>query len=195
MTPQIQLIKHDPDNGRFGDCYRTCIASILDLHPSEVPHFYSGKAGDQRAHAVAWLAVWGLNSFQTYYDGGATIEAVLYTTGEMCPGVPLILSGESRLGVNHSVVVMDGKIVSDPSGNGIIGPCDDGLIWVEAITVGAEWNARGIKRRDGADHLESMSEDERRRWDDGRSDWRDSDWQDCCGQIDCPQCNKESEVF
>ena len=34
-----QKYKHDPDNGIFGDCYRTCLAYILGLDRDDVPHY------------------------------------------------------------------------------------------------------------------------------------------------------------
>lgn len=47
MQYHKQLNKRDPENGVFGDCYRTAVACILDKHPSEVIHSvvcYKGKA-------------------------------------------------------------------------------------------------------------------------------------------------------
>ncbi len=41
-------------------------------------------------------------------------------------GVPMILGGASSLGTNHAVVVLNGTIVCDPSGNGIVGPTQEG---------------------------------------------------------------------
>ena len=38
-TRVIQEFRHDPDNGVIGDCWRTCIASVLGLERSRVPHF------------------------------------------------------------------------------------------------------------------------------------------------------------
>lgn len=51
MTPHAQTILADPTrgdghdaNGIPGDCYRTAIACLLDLEPTDVPHFVeSGK--------------------------------------------------------------------------------------------------------------------------------------------------------
>ena len=139
MTPHRQLIVHDPDAGAIGDCHRTCIASILDLHPSDVPHFTEGLWGEPHALVVAetraWLAGRGLGYAMFYYPD-ASLEQILETTGALSPGVPMILSGRSSLGSNHAVVILDGRIASDPSGNGIVGPCDDGRWWVELLTVG-----------------------------------------------------------
>ena len=40
MIFHSQLIKHDPDNGQWGDCFRTCIACIFNVHNvTDVPHF------------------------------------------------------------------------------------------------------------------------------------------------------------
>src|SRR3546814_14399554 len=66
MTPHPQLIKHDPENGAYGDCQRTCIAVILDLHPSEVPHFCDNPLADRDSpdwwhkRQTRWLAERGL---------------------------------------------------------------------------------------------------------------------------------------
>ena len=38
MTPHKQLNRHRPEEGVFGDCYRTAIACLLDLRPQDVPH-------------------------------------------------------------------------------------------------------------------------------------------------------------
>jgi hypothetical protein len=40
MKPIDQEFMHDPEKGIIGDCFRACIASILELDINEVPHFY-----------------------------------------------------------------------------------------------------------------------------------------------------------
>lgn len=154
MTPHKQLIVHDPANGKFGDCHRTCIATILDVDPLEVPHFCDGTEDRESVpgngadtfldRERSWLARFGLASALVGYLD-CDLDAVLTTCKHCSPGVPVILGGTSRLGCNHSVVVLDGEIVSDPSGNGIVGPMDDGYYWVTFITVGADWRARLIR--------------------------------------------------
>jgi hypothetical protein len=139
VTPHRQLITHNPEVGDYGDCHRTCIASIFDLAPEQVPHFCRGVDG--RANPAwdieerAWLKARGFakSSFPFYATDDVDFAAVLATTAQFSRGVPMILGGQSSLGCNHSVVIMDGEIVSDPSGNGIVGPCDDGYFWVEVI--------------------------------------------------------------
>ncbi len=39
MTPLTQRYLHNPPE-TYGDCYRACIASLLDLGLDDVPHFY-----------------------------------------------------------------------------------------------------------------------------------------------------------
>jgi hypothetical protein len=64
---------------------------------------------------------------------------VMNYTSKQSPKTPMMLMGQSSLGCNHVVVVMDGVIVCDPSGNGIVGPCDEGTWEVSMITVGLNW--------------------------------------------------------
>jgi len=42
MRPVDQLVPHDPENGRWGDCMRACVASLLELPAEDVPHFMDG---------------------------------------------------------------------------------------------------------------------------------------------------------
>lgn len=59
MIPVKQLIDHIPEEGRYGDCARTCVAAILGVAPEEVEHWGAYAAtGDPEAVAVmrrAWL--------------------------------------------------------------------------------------------------------------------------------------------
>ena len=57
-----QLYRHDPENGVWGDCYRTAWACLLDLEPEDVPHFCEGFTDDGAATAKldAWLRERGL---------------------------------------------------------------------------------------------------------------------------------------
>jgi hypothetical protein len=56
MTPYKQLVKHDPFNGQYGDCARTAIACLLNMHPSEVEHFLEDGCADGE---VFWRRVNG----------------------------------------------------------------------------------------------------------------------------------------
>lgn len=137
MTPHKQTIKHDPARGLYGDCYRTAIASLLDLPPESVPHFCDGpetKGDDVTGRAREWLAGRGLSLVRLPLfcsDVGPVFELM----GECNPGALYLLTGQSPRGFNHVVVCRGGKLAHDPSqeGGGLVGPCDDGAFWVEII--------------------------------------------------------------
>jgi len=143
VTPLTALNKHDPDNGSWGDCQRICIAAILDLPPEQVPHFCDNDNPDWLIHLTDWLARRGLAYARFGYVGeGITLEQIYSWTTEANPGVPMILHGKSSIGTNHVVVIQDGAIVCDSSGNGIVGPNNEGLYHVEVISIGNDWGAR-----------------------------------------------------
>lgn len=133
-------VPHDPENGSWGDCHRVCYAMILGLSADEVPHFYaegegSGKIGRKRQ--LRFLEERGLRRLSipvTPEQGDAGVRNFM---GQYAPDTPYILSGHSRLGSNHSVVCLGSEFHHDPTGNGIIGPSDDGYYWVTTFTVGA----------------------------------------------------------
>lgn len=135
MKPHKQLFKHQPELGIYGDCHRTAIACLLDLHPSEVPHFNHDAPGadEFNRRCEAWLATQGLCSASVAYDGAVELQKILDVVKLCSPGVYFLLGGESRSGVNHTVIGCDGEIVWDPSqrDSGITGPCtEDRNYWV-----------------------------------------------------------------
>lgn len=140
MKAQKQLIRHRPNEGLYGDCFRTAIAAALDLDAADVPHFMDGTVGKgeaPKAHddAEAWLNERGLTQINMLFPGDLSADAVICSV-KLCnphsPGIVFMLGGESRSGVNHVVLCCDGEIACDPSqtDSGIIGPCDDGYYWV-----------------------------------------------------------------
>jgi hypothetical protein len=140
---QHQLYRHDPAAGVFGDCFRTCVACLLGLPAGNVPHFNDRLASDAtpaevyRATKAAddWLGARGLRLVRVGYCGD--LDSVLDCLAKSNPGLPCILSGTSRNGVGHCVVVLDGAIVCDPSldQSGIVGPLADGVFNIEYLGV------------------------------------------------------------
>jgi hypothetical protein len=133
MKPQKQKNRHRPEEGIYGDCHRTCIAMLLNMDRDDVPNFAEVFPDDgksfrdiceewTRAHGFATVSIPFPNSFE---EVGRFMRVVN-------PGVYYLLGGESRSGVNHSVVAVNDVIACDPSLNdsGIIGPCNDGFTWV-----------------------------------------------------------------
>lgn len=138
MIPQKQLNLHKPTEGIWGDCYRTCIACLLDMAPADVPHFYDGpdieaEREERRAARDAWLHGRGFSLVTVGFD--CDLRDLLRVMEHNNPGTYYILAGFSRTGVNHVVIACGGEIVHDPSltDGGIIGRCDDGYHWVEFL--------------------------------------------------------------
>lgn len=161
MTPCRNQVRHDPANGTFGDCQRCCVAAILDLDPATVPHFAQIELETGRPWLEilrVWLAGYGFSYVRFAYPGNETLEQVLEITAHNSPGVPLILGGAAAVSpsVGHSVVIMDGRIVMDPSNSGICGPIPGDNVWcVEAIGIGPNWGGR--RRMIGPIELEELA--------------------------------------
>ena len=139
MTPYKQLIRHDPENGSYGDCWRTAIACILNRRPENVPHFMHDGCEDNaevNRRVARWLHGQGFSVVTIPFEGD--LPAILNMMKVVNPGVWWILAGTSRTGCNHSVIGRDDAIVHDPSpvDAGIVGPCDDGYYWLDFIGTG-----------------------------------------------------------
>lgn len=141
MKVQRQLIAHCPEEGRYGDCQRTCVAAILDMDAADVPHFCEpphrpkGEPGWWEERQNAWLAQFGLGTVTVAYSGEQSLDDVLTWTSRQSPTVPMILCGTSSRGCNHVVVVLNGEIVCDPSGSGIVGPTAENTWEVQVIAA------------------------------------------------------------
>ena len=137
MIPMTQLIRHNPEEGRYGDCFRTCIASIFEISPTEVPHFAwddcDGAVMTERANE--YLGLQNLEilhiSFQSNIE--ETLGMMAHTD------FWYILSGTGNLGGCHSVIAKGDMIVHDPAINAdqwekpLIGPDQDGHVWVSVL--------------------------------------------------------------
>ena len=136
MTPIYQTEQGD----ERGDCFRACIASILDLPRAEVPHFFQGLQPGQpvpgriEERMRAWFGKRALALIQTGFqapDAAAVMEAF----GLRHPGLHYVLTGKSAKGRDHAVVCRDMQIVHDPArvSLGLHAPQDDGMYHVFLI--------------------------------------------------------------
>ena len=127
MTPQTQLVvNHDPRSGRYGDCFRACVASILDVPIASVPHRYPDSAAFDRYERgelcewrpgdpiVDWLAARGQRLLVRRFNGEWSLEDVLSEVAFYSPGVHWIIGGSSRSGHAHVCVARDKAVVWDP---------------------------------------------------------------------------------
>lgn len=130
-----QLFRHDPDNGIYGDCFRTVIACLLNLQPGDVTHFCDGPDDGQMWERVrAYLEPRGLAFLEIPFVGEALpdVESILAVGAAYSQGLHWVLTGKSRNGVNHIVICRGAEIVHDTSidQSGIVGPGIDGNWWV-----------------------------------------------------------------
>jgi hypothetical protein len=131
-----QAFRHKPDEGQVGDCYRTCVACILGIERDAVPHPH--RLTDENFSQVAAMREWLLSRGQalTLIPFKASPDEVLMTMERFAPATPFIMTAMSANRVGHCVVCLGGRIIHDPSidQSGIIGPDEDGWVWVEVIS-------------------------------------------------------------
>ncbi|MHB1953445.1 MAG: hypothetical protein ACYCOU_06810 [Sulfobacillus sp.] len=138
MIPVDMLWVHDPENGIVGDCFRACIASILELPAVSVPHFGAiDYASDNTTNQTFeylrelhdWLRPRGLAYMtQVWHGNPPEYFREIEPFGFDCYH---ILSGMSHRGFMHAVVARNGLIVHDPhpSRAGLSEPSEDGYIY------------------------------------------------------------------
>lgn len=107
MIPVDQEFTHNFDIGQHGDCFRACIASVLEVPRSEVPHFAQEAKGDAATFwnsAMDWLEARGWE----YVHVPSETDARLLS--------PHFISGPSPRGngVVHMVIGLNGAIAHDP---------------------------------------------------------------------------------
>lgn len=120
------LLTHDPDNGVFGDCFRACVASIIELPAEQVPHFFhDGQEPPQAPKDEPGRPGWErLNEFL------ATLPVPLHSLGLALESASAycawmdslrdnfdlhyILGGYTERETSHAVVGHRGRIVHDP---------------------------------------------------------------------------------
>lgn len=138
-----QTIEHNPPH-QNGNCMQTCIAGLLGKQISEVPHFGEGLTFDRQNPTLreqegiefmnrvhSYLKSIGYRFFEVFYN--ATWEE-LKTLLKMNSHVPLLVSGASERGTNHSVIMYDGEVFDPhPDNLGLTGPMDNGVFSVGAL--------------------------------------------------------------
>lgn len=102
MKPIDQQIMHDPDNGIYGDCQRACVASLLDLPASKVPHFF--ESGDENKFDNAFHDFLKSKNLWQLVTGEVTFREDCYH----------MIYGKTERGTLHAVIAFCGEIVHDP---------------------------------------------------------------------------------
>lgn len=118
MKPQRQLIlDHNIEAGRYGDCFRTCIAILIEVDAAEVPHFveqaYQHGYGNDSSYAdrlaKRWLNERGYAMMSIHLRGDAPHEQF----AELTAGMPFMLTGKSPRypDICHCVIAQYGPFV------------------------------------------------------------------------------------
>lgn len=134
MTPFKQLV-----SGPNGDCVRTCIASLLNMEPSLVPHFFEGLGEDDGvigwSAAEEWLEPMGAGLFYIGMPGTLTVNELLGSFAFTNPDAHFMLCGQGANGGMHCVVCKGDRIIHDPSwgSNGIVGPGNGGTHYLIVV--------------------------------------------------------------
>ena len=130
MIRQMMAVKHNPP-ATYGDCYRACIASIIEVSTTDIPHPGINGEGEWFSQIKVmdrWLAERGLWTF-----GLKIFSKDLAMYQEHAVGY-YILGGQSPRGCGHFVVARSDKIVHDPhpEGGGLVADPDDtwNMQWV-----------------------------------------------------------------
>lgn len=107
-------VAHKPDAGSYGDCFRACVASILDIEDIEsVPNFAAGGA-DWYADFVDWCYRRNIAAITFGIDGNEPIEAVgAFMSGHNRYAI-YILIGDTADGT-HCAIYRAGGLLHDPA--------------------------------------------------------------------------------
>jgi hypothetical protein len=113
------------ENGATGDCWRCCVAAILQIPAEEVPHFLElEKDGGKDMHVATqeWLSKRG------YFMVCSDHYTVYGLNKDWFDDLPLIAAGPTErskgLGKHHAVVMLKDEIVYDPH------PSNAGLTYI-----------------------------------------------------------------
>lgn len=135
------ITTHDPAAGQFGDCFRACIASILELPIEAVPHTMAYEEhlvedpGQWYPQLNEWLRPRGLAFL--CLDTEVAAPADWFRAIEPAFTSYHVLSGLGPRGHNHSVVACNGRLAWDPhpSRAGLVGPMSHNGKWEIGLIV------------------------------------------------------------
>ena len=143
MKFHLQRFRHRPEDGEYGDCNRTCLASLLGMEPEDIPNFADGDPDHAEFYRRVddFLAPCGLRRFSVPVDGEAPIGSVLAIVERNNPDTYWLLSGKSPRGVTHVVICHGGRIIWDPASgdvedpnDALVGPDENsGHWWLEVL--------------------------------------------------------------
>lgn len=101
MIPVDQTQLHDEMSFKCGDCYRACVASVLEIPIEEVPHFAELHGDNMFEEADKWFSQRGIYSLRFFIKNYDEDRVYIWGRGAHC-----IVSGQSPRGKNihHAIV-------------------------------------------------------------------------------------------
>ena len=139
MKPIYQSIHSvDREKGLAGDCYRACVASLLECSLDDVPNFMDGfpNVDEFNVRVETYLRGHGYGRASFAYDGDLLMGGVLAMMAEMARDVYYIFSGQSPRGTDHAVIALNDAIIHDPNRGEppLVGPLSTGHWLIEILT-------------------------------------------------------------
>lgn len=137
MKPAYTSTRHDPNVEQWGDCCRAAVATVLEMDPATVPHFFDkGVSGEEGRKLVRdFLKEHGYSLAEFAFT--APPDEVREHMEHQCEDTVYFLIGGGSYGrSDHVVVCRGGEIVHDPSpgGGGVTRPCaETGITWLWLI--------------------------------------------------------------
>lgn len=114
MIPQICKTKHNPPD-TYGDCLQACVASMLNMDMSEVPHFHR-DGDDQRGNKEFkdWLQVIGLRPFYMAFPSDVPLKNIFTMMEGVNTEIEYLLFCSVNDG-DHCVVCKNDQVIHDPA--------------------------------------------------------------------------------
>jgi hypothetical protein len=116
MTPIDMTQIHDPEKEIYGDCYRACLASLLELSPDVFPAPKSPDLPTEEWHKDYKQKLREYGIYALSFEVDKHIETWFKLFKEEGIKIYHTLTGDSPRfpGTSHSVVACNGEIVHDP---------------------------------------------------------------------------------
>lgn len=96
-----------------GNCFPSCIASILELPLEKVPCYHAPEWSDAVAQYNAWLQPYGLTLVTMSLPEGIEHESAEFRA-RLLPGYSILAAESPRFDCLHAVVCHNGDIAHDP---------------------------------------------------------------------------------
>lgn len=126
-----QTTFHKPEVGTYGDCYRACLCTILQVNPDEVPHPIGPTGGWSGAFMKYMREVLGVvpRNYKATHEDNSHPLLRDSRSGVEVPKLVVAVGNSPRGNWLHGVVWdrLQGAMVHDPH------PSRDGLVLVEGF--------------------------------------------------------------